>query len=200
MISIALATEDVLSEEVGLRLIRELPGDVTATPLLRKGGFGYLKSRMDNWRKLAQQQPVFLLTDLDNVECPSLLKEEWIGPKSLPENLVMRIAVREIESWILADHNALRRLIGKKGKLPPEPDKLLDAKEHLLGLARLADRSVRDDLLKTEGAIASQGIGYNARLSAWVRSEWDPERAADRSPSLARTRVRLNELLHRLES
>jgi len=200
MISIALATEDVLSEEIGLRLIGELSGDVTVTPLLRKGGFGYLKSRMDNWRRLAQQQPVFLLTDLDNVDCPSLLREEWIGSKPLPENLVMRIAVREIESWILADHKALRQLIGNKGKLPTEPDKVLDAKECLFALARLADRSIREDLLKIEGAIASQGIGYNARLTTWVRSEWDPERAADRSPSLARARVRLKELLNRLEN
>ena len=41
----------------------------------------------------------------------------------------------------------------------------------------------------------AQGLGYNARLTAWVNSEWSPQRAAERSPSLARARLRLNQVV-----
>lgn len=199
MMAVALATEDVLSEEIGLRLLAELPTLITPSKLLGKKGFGYLRSRMDNWRQLAQRQIVLILTDLDQLACPLALRADWLGDKPAPANLILRIAVREVESWVLADHEAMRKLIGKKGTLPPEPDNLPDPKQHLLKLAKLAARPVREDLVKKTGAVASQGIGYNNRLTAWVRSDWSPERAAQRSPSLQRTRMRLNELALRLQ-
>lgn len=199
MMPMALATEDVLSEAIGLRLLRELPVPVTPGLLLRKDGFGYLRSGMNNWRQLAQRQTVLILTDLDQVACPVALRADWLGNKPAPVNLMLRIAVREVESWVLADHEAMRKLIGQKGTLPPAPDTLPDPKQHFLKLAKLAAKPVRQDLLKETGAVASQGIGYNHRLTAWIRSDWSPERAAQRSPSLQRTRMRLNELALRLQ-
>lgn len=142
---------------------------------------------------------MLILTDLDQLACPLTLKSNWLREKPVPANLILRIAVREVESWVLADHEAVRKLIGNKGTLPPEPDKLPDPKQHLLKLAKLAARPVREDLVKVTGAVASQGIGYNNRLTAWVHSDWSPERAAQRSPSLQRARVRLRELAMRLE-
>lgn len=200
MMPVALATEDILSEAIGLRLLAELPTPVTPNLLLCKGGFGYLRSGMNKWRQLAQHQTVLILTDLDQVACPVELKAQWLGKKPLPANLMFRIAVREIESWVLADHEAMRKLIGKKGTLPPEPDTLPDPKQHLLKLAKLAARPVRQDLVKEAGAVASQGIGYNQRLTAWISSDWSPERASQRSPSLQRTRIRLHELALRLQA
>ena len=192
MMQVALATEDILSEAIGLRLLSELPVPVTPGLLLRKNGFGYLRSGMDSWRQLAQRQIVVILTDLDQLACPVALRADWLGNKPAPANLMLRIAVREVESWVLADHEAMRKLIGKKGTLPSDPDTLPDPKQ--------PTRPVREDLVKEAGAVASQGIGYNRRLASWVRSDWSPERAAQRSPSLQRTRMRLNELALRLQA
>lgn len=198
MIPVALATEDALSEAIGLRLLDELSDSVHPNLLLRKDGFGYLKSKMDNWRQLAQRQIVFILTDLDQTACPAALRADWIGKNQQPVNLLLRVAVREVESWVLADHEAMRKLIGQKGTLPPQPDDLPDPKQHFLKLAKLSPREIRADLIKEKNAIASQGLGYNNRLTAWVNSDWNPERAAQRSPSLERTRTRLRELTLRL--
>ena len=200
MMPVALATEDILSEAIGLRLLAELPVPVTPNLLLRKDGFGYLRSGMNNWRQLAKRQTVLILTDLDKVVCPVALRADWLSNKPAPAGLLLRIAVREVESWVLADHEAMRKLIGKKGTLPPEPDELPDPKQHLLKLAKLATRPVRQDLVKEAGAVASQGIGYNQRLTDWVRSHWSAERAAQRSPSLQRTRIRIHELALRLQA
>lgn len=198
MMNVALATEDALSEAIGLRLLAELATPVVPNLVLRKDGSGYLRSRMDSWRQMAQRQVVLVLTDLDRTTCPLELRADWLGQAVIPAHLMLRIAIREIESWVLADHIALRKLIGSKGTLPVQPDNLPDPKQHLLKLAKQAPRRIREDLVKESGAVASQGMGYNVRLTEWVRSDWSPERAAERSPSLQRTRARLGEITQRI--
>ena len=135
---------------------------------------------------------VVLITDLDRAVCPMQLQQSWLGPNTdCPPNLIFRIAVREVESWLLADHEAMKALFGQNVRLSPEPDALPDPKQFLLDLARRAPRSIRNDLVAEHGANAKQGLGYNARLVQWVKSEWSPERAETRSPSLRRARAAL---------
>ncbi len=197
MMPIALATEDALSEAIGLKLLTELPHSYRVNHLLRKDGSGYLRSRMDSWQQMAQHQVILILTDLDQISCPLTLRQTWLRKASPHANLFLRIAVREVESWVLADHEAITQLIGIKAKLPTQPDELPDPKRHLLELAKRAPRSIRQDLVKESGIVIRQGIGYNARLTHWVETAWSPERAASRSPSLQRTRRRLQELAQR---
>lgn len=200
MILVALATEDELSEAVGKHLLIDAGYDLSPSPFLRRNGFGYLRSKMDSWCEMAKRKPVVLLTDLDNALCPVELRKNWLGTRKNPKNLIIRVAVREIESWLMADHDALRTLVGHRGSLPPNPDLLPDPKQFLLRLiAKQASRSIREDLVAEEGAIASQGIGYNARLSEWVATVWSAERAALRSESLRRARLRLSELVYRMQ-
>lgn len=197
---LALGTEDELSEAIGLRLLRDAGYDLQPSPFLRRNGFGYLRSKMDSWCEMAARKPVVLLTDLDRVACPIELRKDWMGTRKPPENLVLRIVVREIEAWVLADHEALRTLVGNRGTLPPNPDLLPDPKQYLLRLiAKQARRNIREELVAEKGAIASQGIGYNAHLGEWIRTVWSPERAACRSNSLQRARLRIGELIHRLQ-
>lgn len=198
--SVALATEDALSETIGQRLLGELGPKMEASQLLRKGGSGYLRSRMRSWCQMASHQPVIVMTDLDLLACPAVLLDDWFITLPRPPNLLLLVAVRESESWLLADHEAMRKLIGSRGVFPPRPDEITDPKQLLLQLAERAPRNVKLDLIKAAGAISSQGIGYNARLTEFVRTDWNPERAAQRSPSLAHARRRMRELALRLDS
>lgn len=78
--SVVLATEDALSEAVGLRLLREHDILVRTPPtLVRKNGAGYLRARMDSWKQIAARQIVLLITDLDDVPCPLQLRADWLG-------------------------------------------------------------------------------------------------------------------------
>jgi hypothetical protein len=195
---VVLATEDELSEQIGIRLATEAGLEVGQR--LRRDGFGYLKKRMINFCQMAIQQPVLLITDLDQRNCPSALIANWLGTRAKPPKLLFRVAVREIESWLLADHVAMRALFGNRIRnLPIAPDTLADPKQRLLSLAKHAPQKIRSDLLPEQGAVASQGLGYNARLSDFVRNVWQPERAATRSPSLDRARVRFRELSEQLQ-
>lgn len=193
MTPIAIATEDALSEAVALRLIAEVKAPYRITHQLGGQGFGYLRSKMDSWCQMAQHQVMLVLTDLDRANCLVDFRNQWLANRALPEFLLFRIAVKEVESWVLADHEAIRELIGARGVLPPAPDQLPDPKRALLGLAALAPKAVRDDLVRITKDNVRQGLGYNARLVHWVNTTWRPERAAGRSPSLARARMRLAE-------
>jgi len=192
---IVLATEDELSEEVGVRLAADV--GVGVCQRLRRGGSGYLQSRMKNFCEIASFQPVLVLADLDQARCPSELVAKWFGTLSRPPSLLLRFAVREIESWLLADHVGIGNLLGRRvrRRLPKTPDELRDPKRVLLSLAEQAPRDVRSDLLPPEGAFAVQGLGYNSRLCEFVRNAWDPRRAAERSPSLRKARNRLGEMV-----
>lgn len=195
---VALATEDALSEAVGKRLLTSIEHPMEANLYFRQNGFGYLRKNMQKWCNLAIQQPVVLLTDLDQHVCPHNLIDTWLGGLIRPNNLVFRVAVKEVESWLLADHDAMRQLIGNKGRLPPDPDTLENPKDYLLKLAKNAHREIRKDLVKEDGAASSQGIGYNARLTDVVDNLWSPQRASHRSPSLIKAFQRLDELGQRL--
>jgi hypothetical protein len=195
MLRIALATEDELSEAVGLRLVAEVAPALEVGLRLRRGGYGYLRSRITNFCQMAQREPVLLITDLDNHDCAASLIEDWMRRTPRATGLMFRVAVREIESWLLADHDAVKALFGRNAmKLPDLPDILADPKRAFLSLARSARREVRADLCAQTGAIAAQGLGYNRRLTDFVRRDWNPMRASSRSDSLRRARHRLREL------
>lgn len=192
---INIATEDELSEIVGIRLVSEMGSAFEVGLTLRKGGFGYLRNSLKSFCQMASRDPMLLLTDLDQAKCPASLIEEWMGSMRKPDKLLFRVAVREVESWLLSDHDAMASLMGcSKAKLPKQPDTLADPKQTLLRFARNAPRNIRTDLIAEDGVIASQGLGYNQRLGDFVREQWSPERAASRSDSLLRVRQRLIQL------
>jgi hypothetical protein len=201
MMDVALATEDALSEAVGERLISDFASGRLAVSLrLRRNGFGYLKSRLGSFCEIAHRQPVILFTDLDKAECPMMLIQSWTQGVSLPNGLLFRVAVREIESWLLADHDAVIRLFGKKaaGHLPIKPDNADDPKAALIALAVHAPRDIRGAIVADKRAIASQGILYNTELCRFVKETWNPKRARKRSPSLNRAILRIEELSNRV--
>lgn len=192
---INVATEDELSEAVACRLVGATLPNFDVGLRLRKGGVGYLRSSFAKFCQMAVREPVFLLTDLDTAVCPPHLIQAWKGDNPLPPKLLMRIAVREIESWILADRVGLSRLLGiSRALIPRNPDQLLDPKAFLLNLARRASRNVRTDLLAMRGTTASQGLGYNRVLSSFVEDDWSIDSARAHSHSLSRAMDRLGML------
>lgn len=192
---LVLATEDALSEAVGQRMVQDAGSGLAVTQMLRRGGFGYLRSKMRSFCQIARYTPVLLLTDLDAEECPARLIESWSRRDAIPAQLLLRVAVRQVESWLLADRDGMARLLKVSVRhVPRDPDALPDAKQSLLQLAQRAPRAIRADLVAESGAAAAQGLGYNAVLSNFVRTSWDPSKAVNCSNSLARARIRVSEL------
>ncbi|MBY6240914.1 DUF4276 family protein [Methylosinus sp. Sm6] len=191
-----VATEDELSEAVVCRLVVEATGSEAGVRAVRKDGYGYLRRSIDKFCATARRAPVIVLTDLDAASCPPVLIREWFGAKTRPPNLVFRVAVREVEAWLLADREGLGTFLHiSPQKIVADPESLRDPKRYLLRLARAAPRDLQNDLLPMKGAAASQGFGYNSRLCEFVRTSWSAERASGRSPSLSKASRRIREAL-----
>ena len=153
-----LATEDALSEAVGLKLIYTfLPGFEIDLKLGRRGN-GLLKRKLPAYCEIARRTPFLLITDLDAATCAPALISRWLGNISPPDSFLFRVAVREVESWLLADQVSMKRLFGNGANVPRDPDSIRDPKECLLHLARGAPRDVRRDLLIERGAIAGSSL------------------------------------------
>lgn len=191
-IPIDLATEDELSEVTLLRIVAEVNRYAIGTAY-RRGGFGYLQRTIGGWNSAARGKPFIVLTDLDAHECPLRLISNWLHVERHP-NLLFRIAVREVESWLLADCENLSEFLGVSSTLIPlVPDNLPDPKAVLVNLARRSrSKEVRDRLVPRAGSTAKQGPDYNGCLGPFVRSRWNVGAAQARSPSLARTVARLS--------
>ncbi len=192
-IPVHLAVEDDLSESVVRRLLLDTGRDYAIGIVFGRGGFGYLKNRANNWNAAAAAgTPILLLTDLDTDLCPANLIESWLDLEP-DANLIFRVAVREVESWLLADRDGLADFLGISAvRVPEQPDQVLDPKQSLVNLARGSRRrSLRESIVPRQGSTAVQGPDYNGCLGDFVRNRWDRDAAAGRSPSLGRTRERL---------
>jgi hypothetical protein len=192
---INIATEDPLSEAVAKRLVGQFTNFKIGLPPLGRKGNGHLRANLKSYFEIGKREPFLLITDLDQIKCPPNLISSWKRSVNIPapDNFLFRVAVREVEAWILADHTAMERLFKTKN-FPVKPDSLDDPKRELLSLAKKAPRNIREAMVVMDGAIASQGLEYNSTLVPFVENVWCPVRAATRSNSLNRACVRLQEL------
>ncbi|MGK2872392.1 MAG: hypothetical protein ACSLFL_09070 [Alphaproteobacteria bacterium] len=196
MTEIYLATEDELSEAVAERLVMDSNKKLRVAVRMGKRGNGYLKRKLPELMRVANSFPVLMLTDLDRIECPPALIAEWSSGRPLPREMLFRVAVREVEAWLLADREAFAAFVGAPpNKIPLNPDSLDDPKQTLLGFVRrYGRREIKADILPKSGSRCTVGLGYNQRLSRFVTELWEPERAATCSDSLARAFERLRNL------
>ena len=192
MTSVFLAVEDELSEAVGKRLISVHWSAETQITTMRKNGAGYLYKNIGKFCELARRNVVILITDLDQHRCAPSFIRKWMKTKAAPERLIFRVAVREIESWVLADRRGLSNYLGiAHHRLPQNPDALRDPKSELIQLSRRAKRGLRDAIVPEPGVAAKQGLGYNKALTPFVEMHWSIAQAEIESDSLRRANAQV---------
>ena len=108
---------------------------------------------------------------------------------------MLRLAVSEAESWLLADRVAVADFFEIAEKLvTTQPEEEINPKRHLLNLAkRSRNRILRSEIVSATDS-SKQGAGYNQHLCNFVKTRWSPLRAAPNAPSLKRAIVRLDKL------
>jgi len=122
VIPVHLAVEDDLSEAVLRRILDHVDRGYAIGRAYGRRGFGYLRESITGWNRAARFVPFIVLTDLDRRPCPLALIEEWLAEPRHP-NLLLRIAVREVEAWLLADKANLARHLRAADKwFPAGPD------------------------------------------------------------------------------
>ncbi len=190
--------EDAPSAAVAKKLVAQR-NSVLAQKLHFRDGFPAI---MDGYSAIKKNCPGFLnmargglytfsITDLDTRACAGDLIRDWFSipalqPVTLPKEVVFRVAVREVEAWIMADRHAWARYIGIPAEdFPDVPDVLPDPKQHLLNIIqRKGMKKLHKEMLPS--GTAHIGPRYNEVLCDFVSDGWSPSRAAQNSPSLKR--------------
>ncbi len=186
-ILINLVVEDVLSATVAQAMLKSSERPFLVATVRNERGFGAIKTKIRKFNQAAQWMPYLVITDLDNHPCPVTMVNEWIAtPRH--NNLIFRVAVREIEAWLLADRENIARFLQiSSAQIDRSPETLHDPKAALIQAVKKhsRSRSIRTDIVPI-GATSSIGPNYNGRLSEFTMKHWDVNLARTNAPSLDR--------------
>lgn len=180
---INIAVEGPLDAAVLGRLVDDA-GAALARPAFTKGGRAPLLADLRRYVRAARISPWVVMCDLDRDHCAPAFVDQH-APEA-PPDFCFRIAVRAVESWLLADIGIASYLGVSVASLPRNPDSEQHPKRLLLQLAQGArHRRVRDGLYSGDSP-NQVGPEYNLMLSEFAGERWDPQQAAHRSDSLRR--------------
>jgi len=194
---ISAAVEGILDEVVLRRLIEGLgafPGSVYG-----KNGKSFLLEKLNAYNQAARFVPWVILIDLDHdADCAPPFLQSCL-PNPAPY-MSFRVAVREIEAWLLADRESLARFLSVGvSRIPHDPENLDSPKSTMVEIARHSRRrDVRENMVPRPGSGRKIGPAYTSLLIEFARDPengWRPNVAAKSSDSLNRCIHRLEQLI-----
>lgn len=184
-----LAVEGMV-DEILVRHLLNFVGGFDVAGCYGRAGKDSIKQKIDKYNQAAKFLHWFVLIDLDKDEdCAPQLKAGLLPHPA--QFMFFRIAVRSIESWLLADREHIAGFLGiSEQKVPSDPEGLLHPKEQMINLARRSKiAGIRQDMVPRVGSGLSEGPAYNARLIEFINHEtvgWRPNEAGMNSDSLQR--------------
>jgi hypothetical protein len=187
-IPIKLVFEDVLSEAVLKQMLTQSQRPFSVGQCLNQRKYGKIKKIISGLNYAAKGMPYLVLTDLDNAECPLVIISEWLTQPKHP-NLLFRIAVKEVEAWLLAHRSAFAEFLGiSVDNIPRDADLIPDPKQCLINLVaeKSKKRKLREAIVPEPNSTAKIGKDYNGQLSEFVNKSWQVASAQTNSPSLER--------------
>jgi len=154
MKKVGLVVEDEHTEA-----IKEIGKKLGIKPIIRRqrGRINVRKASAFAKELLRSCEKVLILGDAD---CDERKERERLQRiyEHLPEGLRGRvhicIIVHELESWLLADENAISKRLGKNVRAVPNPESIHDAKEYLEELFEEFEEAGEKYLTKFGGEIA----------------------------------------------
>ena len=195
-LEIALAVENALSLLLQDKVLAHTGRGYTVLRPLVERGVGNMRKSVPKYLSASRALPHVVLVDLDQTPCAPQLRGQW-GVATLPRSMLFRVAVREAESWVLADQEGFASFAGIPiNKISPAPESLADPKQALINLVRRSrNKRLAAELVPAQGSAVSIGPLYNERLGQFVRECWNVDTAMAHAPSLARTFDRLQTFL-----
>lgn len=172
-IAVSGAVEGVVDQAVLRRLLGHV--GLPAGPIHVTGGKQKLLQSLGGYNRAAVHAPWVVLVDLDqDADCAPPFISSLMTAPAVGMNL--RIAVRQVESWLLADRAHLAAFLRiPRGIVPRDLEAEADPKQTMVALARRSrDRGVREEMVPRPGAGRRAGPGYAGRLIDFVDNRWDP--------------------------
>jgi hypothetical protein len=191
---ISAAVEGIVDEAVARKLITEAGG--RPGTIYGKNGKPFLRRHINGYNSAARHLPWMVLVDLDHeAECAPPLREKWVHDPA--PYLCFRVAVREVEAWLIADAESLAAFLSvTRSRIRADPERLQEPKMEMVNFARHSRRrEIQEDMVPREGSGRSVGPAYASRLIEYVETRWRPEVAIKRAESLRRTIICLKRII-----
>lgn len=185
--SVRLLVEGYLDEALLRKAIGHFTG-LEVNNCYGKRGNPYIRKKIADFSKAAGPRfPLVCLVDLDREDCVLRLIEQLL-PGGAPPGFLLRVAVREMEAWLLADRDGMARFTGAPlDKIPPEPDACADPKREIVALVRQYGKpGLKKDIVPAAGSSAPVGPGYAPQIARFIHDVWNPDNALAHSRSFAR--------------
>lgn len=186
--------EDALACALGVKLVTDVAKRVPTVPVINTHGVTKLQAALKRYLGLTNISPVLCIADTDG-RCVVDIIRRWT-PRGIPSGFLLRFAVREAESWLLADAEAFAEFLRvPQSQIPRLPDEVDNPKQIIINLAsRSSKRLLRQEMVSNRDS-SKPGVGYNMHLCDFAAQHWRPLEAAKVSPSLSRTIDRLGSLV-----
>lgn len=191
------AVEGIIDEAVLRCLVQHVGAQVG--PMHGKNGKKPLRKRLNGYNQAARFNPWVVLVDLDqDAACAPPLRAAWL-PSPAPF-MCFRVAVREVEAWLLADRERLSKFLGVAAlRIPRDPEAELYPKRTMVRLAKQTRRrEIREDMVPRLESGRTVGPAYASRLIEFAShpsTGWRPDIAAKHSDSLRRCLACIRKLI-----
>jgi hypothetical protein len=194
----------VVEGDTDIPFVQRLCGDVGLSirlPIVDASGKAGIDAKLNGYARAAAGSPHLVVRDLDHdADCAP----EWLAsnaPSDPGAFFCLRMAVREVEAWFLADaKNAAAALHVSETAIPIDPDAEPDPKATIVALARRSPKpQIKKGLIPRPGTSRLVGPAYESWLIESGAS-WNLDRALKRSASLRRARKALHSLKKAWES
>lgn len=200
LMTVNVVVEGITDQSVALRLLK-YTGLSVGNIYGRKGKQHILK-QLYGYNTAAILGPWFVIVDLDtDADCALQAIELWLPKATHAKGMCFRIAVHEMEAWLLADAEHLAQFLHiSPAKIPSEPDKEANPKQILVNLARESSkRDIQKDIVPRRGSGKDVGPGYTNQIITFVERYWHLDQAMQRSESLLRCMQALLKLVEQME-
>lgn len=184
-VPISAAVEGILDETVARAVITSAGGILGN--VYGKLGKSALRERIVGYNRAARLGPWLVLVDLDqDADCPAAFRQSWVPIAE--RHLCFRVAVRQIEAWLMADAETLSSFLGvAENRIPNAPEDVANSKEKMVAIAsRSRRRAIREDMVPRLGSGRHVGPAYTSTLIEYAAGHWRPRVAAKRAESLRR--------------
>lgn len=182
-------------DEAALRRVSETLG-ATIHAVYGKKGKSHLRQKVESYNRAANFSPWIFLIDLDDeAQCAAELVRAWL-PRPAPQ-MCFRVAVREIESWLLADGEMLARFLRvPRSRIPNTPELLNSPKRTIVEIAQhSSSRAIREEITPRLNSGRIVGPAYSSRIIQFIQDTWRPLVAQENSDSLRRCISRVSDFI-----
>lgn len=182
------------TDEIFVRRCFDSLGILVGTVYGKQGIF-YVIEKAEAFSVRGDYSPILILADFADMKIDCVVDARNKLSTKIPEQASVRLAIMEIESWLIASRQELARYLGVSiGKISSNPDIIADPKQALINLARESRYPrIRKMFVPRHGVSSVVGPGYVDGFTEFMSIHWNIDEAMKYSPSFVRFVTRMRE-------